>query len=201
MAFCTDCGSELKDGAKFCPKCGKPVTVQHPQSEPSEASSNYSIELVSVASGRHDEVYLALMDLLKIELRDAMIKVFSAPCSLATGLSLSKAELFSKKMENAGAVIVMKNNGELVSEIGNQQLDELDNGDDLGCVALAFSFLIPIVGFLIFAFNWRQKPRIAETALLSGAMGIIFSAIISIIHLISYWDGYFRLIQIITGKY
>ncbi len=25
MSFCTNCGTEIKDGAKFCPKCGSPA--------------------------------------------------------------------------------------------------------------------------------------------------------------------------------
>ena len=28
MMFCKSCGAELRQGAKFCPKCGTPVTVQ-----------------------------------------------------------------------------------------------------------------------------------------------------------------------------
>ena len=27
MAFCSNCGNELKDGAKFCPKCGTRTNV------------------------------------------------------------------------------------------------------------------------------------------------------------------------------
>jgi uncharacterized membrane protein YvbJ len=27
MAFCSNCGTELKDGAKFCPKCGTRTNV------------------------------------------------------------------------------------------------------------------------------------------------------------------------------
>lgn len=26
MKYCTKCGTELQDGAKFCPKCGPPVS-------------------------------------------------------------------------------------------------------------------------------------------------------------------------------
>ena len=28
MAFCTNCGSELAEGAKFCENCGTPVAVE-----------------------------------------------------------------------------------------------------------------------------------------------------------------------------
>lgn len=200
MAFCTNCGNELKDGTKFCSKCGKPATVQRPQNDLSETSSNYSIDLVSVASGREYKVNKAIMGLLKIELFDAIKIADSAPCSLATGLSLSKAEMYAQKMENAGAVIIMKNNGVIVPRTIHPQMDEMDN-EDLGCFLSALSFFIPIIGFFIFGMNWRQKPKVAENALLSGLMGIFLSTVISVILLISYWDGYCRLIQIITGKY
>ena len=35
MAFCKHCGSKLEDGAKFCPKCGKPTNgeVDAPKSD------------------------------------------------------------------------------------------------------------------------------------------------------------------------
>ena len=38
MMFCKSCGAELRQGAKFCPKCGTPVTVQ--QSEPAAQQPN-----------------------------------------------------------------------------------------------------------------------------------------------------------------
>ena len=26
MAFCSKCGTQINDGAKFCPKCGQPTS-------------------------------------------------------------------------------------------------------------------------------------------------------------------------------
>ncbi|MDE5868932.1 MAG: zinc-ribbon domain-containing protein, partial [Muribaculaceae bacterium] len=35
MAFCTNCGSPLEEGAKFCGQCGTPTpTVNNPQLAP-----------------------------------------------------------------------------------------------------------------------------------------------------------------------
>ena len=28
MAFCTNCGSKIDDGARFCPDCGSPVVPE-----------------------------------------------------------------------------------------------------------------------------------------------------------------------------
>ena len=27
MAFCSNCGNKLEDGARFCPRCGAPIGV------------------------------------------------------------------------------------------------------------------------------------------------------------------------------
>lgn len=39
MAFCGKCGTQLNDGAKFCPKCGNPISVLQ---EKGEAPVNFS---------------------------------------------------------------------------------------------------------------------------------------------------------------
>ena len=36
MAFCTNCGSKIDDGARFCPDCGAPVVPGAPKAEPWE---------------------------------------------------------------------------------------------------------------------------------------------------------------------
>lgn len=33
MAFCVNCGNELREGAKFCPKCGNPILQRIPKEE------------------------------------------------------------------------------------------------------------------------------------------------------------------------
>jgi hypothetical protein len=39
MAFCKNCGSELEDGAKFCPKCGAPTDGNQPSGQPANQSA------------------------------------------------------------------------------------------------------------------------------------------------------------------
>lgn len=36
MAFCTNCGSKIDDGARFCPECGAPVVAEKHDAEPWE---------------------------------------------------------------------------------------------------------------------------------------------------------------------
>lgn len=33
MAYCKNCGNELREGAKFCPKCGNPIIQRIPKEE------------------------------------------------------------------------------------------------------------------------------------------------------------------------
>lgn len=40
--FCTKCGHQIKDGFKFCPKCGAPVYVEKDVDEVKTTSSNNS---------------------------------------------------------------------------------------------------------------------------------------------------------------
>ena len=46
MAFCSNCGNELKDGAKFCPKCGTriniaPVPIENSRVDDEEEEEEY----------------------------------------------------------------------------------------------------------------------------------------------------------------
>ena len=45
MAFCVNCGNELKDGANFCPKCGFSTT------EKKDTSTNYKKIIIPIAIG------------------------------------------------------------------------------------------------------------------------------------------------------
>lgn len=199
MGYCRNCGNELKDGTQSCPKCGKPVISKESKKDSSEDSSSFSIELLSFESDKRSQLKSVLSDLLKIDLEDAMKTLDSAPCSIATGLSFIGADKFIQRMEDAGAIIAMKKDGKLYYRTASAQLEEKD--EEPGCLSEILYFLIPIVGFFCFALNWRDKPRKADIALQCGLSGMTINIILSIIHLIAYWDGYCRLAQIITGKF
>ena len=45
MAFCVNCGNELREGAKFCPKCGNPITqrIQKKEDDNSKKWARYGV--------------------------------------------------------------------------------------------------------------------------------------------------------------
>jgi large subunit ribosomal protein L7/L12 len=107
MAYCSKCGTQLKDGAKFCHKCGKPVTTAQTNNDSIENRSSYSLELISSGPATLQMAKI-LMDLLGIEMREAKDIIKSTPSTLVTGLSLSRAEEIAQMLQSVGAKIEIK---------------------------------------------------------------------------------------------
>ena len=104
MAYCVKCGTQLKDGAKFCHKCGKPVTTAQTNNDSIENRSSYSLELISSGPATL-QLTKILMDLLGIEMREAKDIIKSTPSILVTGISLSRAEEITQMLKNIGVII------------------------------------------------------------------------------------------------
>ena len=47
MAYCSKCGTQLREGAKFCPKCGTPAETTPTKRESSDISSNFRSEQIN----------------------------------------------------------------------------------------------------------------------------------------------------------
>lgn len=107
MAYCSKCGTQLKDGAKFCHKCGKPVTTTQTNNDSFKNRSSYSLELISSGPATLQMAKI-LMDLLGIEMREAKDIIKSTPSTLVTGLSLSRAEEIAQMLQRVGAKIEIK---------------------------------------------------------------------------------------------
>lgn len=113
MAFCGKCGTQLSDGAKFCPKCGTPTIRMQGGSSSSSNSSNCSIELISAGAARL-VVVKALVDELGLGINDAKTLVDSTPCVLADGLSLSRAKELAQLLSKTGSKIAVNQNGKTI---------------------------------------------------------------------------------------
>lgn len=107
MAYCVKCGTQLSDGAKFCPKCGTPVTTTQANNDSIESSLIYSIELISTGPAIL-QVTKILMDLLGVEMREAKDIINSSPSTLVTGISHSRAKEIAQMLQNVGAEIEIK---------------------------------------------------------------------------------------------
>lgn len=113
MAFCSKCGTQLSDGAKFCPKCGNPTVGTQGNGSSSSNSSNCSIELISAGAAKL-VVVKALVDELGLGINDAKTLVDSTPCVLADGLSLSRAKELAQLLSKTGSKIAVNQNGKTI---------------------------------------------------------------------------------------
>ena len=55
MAYCSKCGSQLSDGAKFCPKCGNPIESTQIKKKVSKNSSNIIVHTENDTSVQDNE--------------------------------------------------------------------------------------------------------------------------------------------------
>ena len=116
MAFCSNCGTELTEGAKFCPNCGNPSESSQAKKEiVSESSSDCSIVLVSAGAATLN-VTKALREILGVGLKEAKDIIDSAPCTIMEGLTMSDAKGNAQYLRECGAITAIKQNGKTIHE-------------------------------------------------------------------------------------
>lgn len=150
MAFCSNCGTQLSDGTKFCPKCGTPIE----NSDVKMDSSHCSVELIS--TGRAIlQVAKALTKALGVDLKEANDFIDSAPCAVAEGLSLSKAQEIAQIIQRSGAKVVIKQGGVSIPiEVPQQNTDNVKQTEKEGTIsiwakiALSFAVFIAFMGVI-----------------------------------------------------
>lgn len=161
MAFCSKCGTQLSDGAKFCPNCGNPTERTQTEGAKSDNPSNYCIELVS-AGPASLQLVKAIKETLNLSLKDAKDYVDSIPCVIKTGLSLSEAKKLAQIIEASGAKVNVKqgdksslNNSPSHSEninLKNHIIQEDENQKSLSIwnkIALGFAGFIAFLGIIV----------------------------------------------------
>lgn len=113
MAFCSKCGTELTEGAKFCPKCGNPTGSSETKEMVGGDSSNCSLELVSAGFAKL-QVVKALREIFGIGLKEAKDMVDSTPLEIAKNLTLTEAKKIASFLSTAGAKSIVKQNGKTI---------------------------------------------------------------------------------------
>lgn len=113
MAFCSKCGTELTEVAKFCPKCGNPTGNSETKEMVGGDSSNCSLELVSAGFAKL-QVVKALREIFGIGLKEAKDMVDSTPLEIAKNLTLTEAKKIASFLSTAGAKSIVKQNGKTI---------------------------------------------------------------------------------------
>lgn len=107
MAFCIQCGATIKDGAKFCPKCGAkqdeaPAAVETADEEESEEL--YDVYVESVDDARKMEVLQEIRAIAGLDLAEAG-EIVENSGYVKEGISKEEAEQLKQKLESLGATV------------------------------------------------------------------------------------------------
>lgn len=118
MAFCIQCGATIKDGAKFCPKCGakqdvaevsaaatENVEAVEDDDNEEEGEVVYAIHLKSVDPARKMDVLKKIRSLYEIGLSEAKYCVDTPDSIVAARLTMEEAQEAKKEIEASGATV------------------------------------------------------------------------------------------------
>lgn len=184
MAFCGNCGNELKDGAKFCPKCGNPVnSSSNPQIEAKnsnlyirwdgawalfDASMTITANGTFVGNYSFKEGFEAIVPIkseamrigIKFSFRE-YFKVFNVRTDTDYTLNLS----YNRVSGGFGFTFYDTD--------GNEY-----HNDSLHWVMAILCFLIPIFGLIFGLYNNYEKPAASKDAILLSVIGFIVGLLI-----------------------
>ena len=162
MAFCSNCGTELTEGAKFCPNCGNPSESSQAKKEiVSESSSDCSIVLVSAGAATLN-VTKALREILGVGLKEAKDIIDSAPCTIMEGLTMSDAKGNAQYLRECGAITAIKQNGKTIQEdtpphfnTSTQENTIIENDNSEEGLSKWEKIALGVAGFAAFTGIWR----------------------------------------------
>ena len=109
MPFCVNCGTELSEGMKYCPGCGRAVDAPAPAApEPIDFGtpverSDYSVILVSQGSATKTALRELLEDMLGYTVTDARKLTNGMVMEVARGLTAAQAIYIAQALTEYGA--------------------------------------------------------------------------------------------------
>lgn len=189
MAFCGKCGNELKDGTKFCPKCGHPTGVNPVNSSPNPNINDRKCNLTIrwegawvlidatvrvIVNGAYIGEYSfkdGFEAIVPIDSEFVTVKIKCSFREYTQYLSLSTKTNYSlnisySRISGGFGFSLCDNDG---YEIYNDSLH-------LGMAIL--SFLIPIVGFIYALIVRKDKPAASTNAIIMSVAGFVVALIL-----------------------
>ena len=133
MAFCIQCGNQIKDGAKFCPKCGTKQDNEIPNS-PENIDNNddeelYDVYIKEVDDARKMEVLRELCAVGGYDLAEAGDIVENSGY-IKEGVPKEEAEQLKKKFELLGAVVEIDEFEDVTdNEDDDNEDDDIENDE------------------------------------------------------------------------
>jgi hypothetical protein len=185
--ICRTCGSQLNDGAGYCPSCGQSTSYLYPIQQFHASDSGC---LVIRWDGKwaliDNKVQIFVNGIKQGEYSfkdgfEVVVPISSPEMVVETKLSFHKTKkvLFLNPQENYSYNIVYNTlSGSfgfvLCDNDGNElETDKLHWGYSLLC------FLIPIVGIIYAICVWKKKPATSYTAICVSILGVIISLIVT----------------------
>ncbi len=101
--FCTNCGTQLQNGANFCPNCGTKVKVVTPVTTAADAGN--MVMLVDLGTCSRTTAAALLAQICGYASDDALLIVDSAPITIARGLNDAQAKLLAQALAEYGLEI------------------------------------------------------------------------------------------------
>lgn len=179
MAYCGKCGTQLNEGAKFCPKCGSPV---HGDATPVSDSKNGYLTIywegkwalidqtISITVNNNyvgDYSYKeGFYEKIPIDSPTMVVEIKYSFYTYRKVLSLYPQENYSYDL----------NLNTLSGGFGFSLCDDSGNEiqrDSLGAIMSTICFLLPIIGIIYALVVWNEKPGTSRSALVISIIGFI----------------------------
>lgn len=184
MSYCGNCGTQLKEGAKFCQKCGTPVQSSHSSIQENKNGNLYirwdgrwtlidknitiSVNGLYVGDYSFREGFEVA---IPIDSSTMIVEIKYSITNYKQVLTLSPLEnysynLYFNSFSGCFGFSLCDSNGIEIMH------------DSIGEVMGIVSFLLPIVGFIYALAVWKEKPGASRAALTISIIGLVVSIVL-----------------------